>query len=30
MLDIPDGLPKWKGMENASERLDDQGNPIST
>ncbi|CAG7946598.1 unnamed protein product [Penicillium salamii] len=28
--DIPDGLPKWRGMENASDRLDDQGNQIDS
>ncbi|CAG7927624.1 unnamed protein product [Penicillium olsonii] len=28
MTDVPDGLPKWRGMENDSDRLDDQGNRI--
>lgn len=28
MLDIPDGLPKWSGMENTSDLLDDHGKPI--
>ncbi|OQD93499.1 hypothetical protein PENSOL_c032G02427 [Penicillium solitum] len=27
-LDLPDGLPKWSGMENSSERVDDHGNRI--
>lgn len=30
MIDIPDGLPKWRGMENISDRLDDQGNQIES
>ncbi|CAI7609425.1 unnamed protein product [Penicillium bialowiezense] len=30
MIDIPDGLPKWRGMENDSDRLDDQGNQIES
>jgi hypothetical protein len=28
MIDIPDGLPKWSGMDNSSDRLDDQGKRI--
>ncbi|CAI7571506.1 unnamed protein product [Penicillium viridicatum] len=28
VLDLPDGLPKWSGMENSSERVDDHGNRI--
>jgi hypothetical protein len=28
MLDIPDGLPKWSGMENDSDLLDDYGKVI--
>ncbi|KAJ5981517.1 hypothetical protein N7499_001475 [Penicillium canescens] len=28
MLDIPDGLPKWRGMENTSDQLDDHGKLI--
>lgn len=27
-LDLPDGLPKWSGMENASDQMDDHGNRI--
>ncbi|QQK43626.1 Glutathione-dependent formaldehyde-activating enzyme/centromere protein V [Penicillium digitatum] len=27
-LDLPDGLPKWSGMENASDRMDDHGHRI--
>ncbi|KAJ5958032.1 Glutathione-dependent formaldehyde-activating enzyme/centromere protein V [Penicillium vulpinum] len=30
MLDFPDGLPKWSGMENSSDRMDDEGNRIGT
>lgn len=30
MIDIPDGLPKWSGMDNDSDRLDDQGNKIGS
>jgi hypothetical protein len=29
MLDIPDGLPKWSGMENTSDQLDDHGKLIN-
>ncbi|KAJ5563083.1 hypothetical protein N7461_001844 [Penicillium sp. DV-2018c] len=29
MLDIPDGLPKWSGMNDSSDRLDDQGKRIA-
>ncbi|KAJ5795307.1 hypothetical protein N7457_001906 [Penicillium paradoxum] len=28
MMDIPDGLPKWRGMENSSDLLDDHGKLI--
>jgi hypothetical protein len=28
MLDIPDGLPKWSGMDNTSDQLDDHGKLI--
>ncbi|KAI1832408.1 hypothetical protein DTO006G1_8136 [Penicillium roqueforti] len=28
MLDLPDGLPKWSGMANVSDRMDDHGNRI--
>lgn len=28
MLDFPDGLPKWSGMENSSDLMDDRGNRI--
>ncbi|KAJ5466600.1 hypothetical protein N7539_009556 [Penicillium diatomitis] len=28
MIDIPDGIDKWSGMDGHSERLDDQGNPL--
>lgn len=27
-IDIPDGLPKWSGMDESSQRLDDYGNPV--
>jgi hypothetical protein len=27
-MDIPDGIPKWSGMDGSSQRLDDYGKPI--
>ncbi|KAJ5462579.1 hypothetical protein N7475_007523 [Penicillium sp. IBT 31633x] len=30
MIELPDGLPKWTGMENSSERMDDHGKMIDT
>ena len=28
MMDIPDGIDKWSGMDGSSERLNDQGEPL--
>lgn len=28
MMDIPDGLPKWSGMDEKTQPLNDQGIPI--
>lgn len=28
LRDIYDGIPKWKGIDEESERLDDSGKPL--
>jgi hypothetical protein len=28
MMDIPDGTPKWSGMDGTSQLLNDEGIPI--
>lgn len=30
MMDIPDGTPKWSGMDQSSQLLNDRGIPLSS